>query len=134
MNVLTPLRAHDLEEEKPFIEQGLERVVAQGFSDYSRDEVYSLLQRGMMDAWRLNDTLVLTQVMMVNGKKVCCLGYGAGDLEDIKKMVEQLEAMATRAGCEEIRILGRRGWSRALPGYEESYTVSKKRLSPWAIS
>lgn len=122
----------EIEVQKPFIIQSLERVVGQGFSDYSVDGVMALLSMGALQAWRRDDCLVVTQVLTTQDSRIVCLAYGSGDLSTIKEMVKDIEDRANMARMHEIRILGRRGWLKELDGYEESYTVLKKRL--WAMS
>lgn len=41
---------------------------------------------------------------------------------------EHIEPFFTEQGCEYIKIVGRRGWKKVLPDYEERQVIFTKRL------
>lgn len=110
----------------------LSRVIEEGLNDYSEDQIYNLLTAQRVEAWRDGDNLVVTQLVELSGGRICCLAYGSGDIETIRKMVANIEKLACERGVHRIRIIGRRGWLKALNGFREVHTVMEKDL--WAIS
>lgn len=42
--------------------------------------------------------------------------------------IEAIEAWARSIACSEVRVYGREGWQRALPGYEKKFVALAKRL------
>ena len=56
------------------------------------------------------------------------MAFAGGDMQSIKGLVEMGEEYARSEGCQGIRCYGRRGWSKALPGYKEISTISRKEL------
>lgn len=51
-----------------------------------------------------------------------------GDLKEIVSWIPMLEAWAKANGATKTRVIGRRGWVRAAPGYKEFRTVVMKDL------
>lgn len=131
-DALTAITPHDLPLERDFLHHSLERAVAEGYSDLSVDEIMSRIEAGRLTAWRRGGSLVVTQVVPKEGGYLCVLAYGTGDMDEIVSMTHDIEAKANEAGIQELLIIGRRGWLKALDGYEECYTAMRKRL--WAVS
>lgn len=110
----------------------LSKVIEEGLNDYSEDQIYNLLTAQRVEAWREGDNLLVTQLVEFSGGRICCLAYGSGELETICKMVKNIEKLACERGVHRLRIIGRRGWLKALDGFREVQTVMEKDL--WAIS
>lgn len=110
----------------------LSKVIEEGLNDYSEDQIYNLLTAQKVEAWREGDNLVVTQLGELSGGRVCCLAYASGDIETVRKMVANIEKLACEKGIHRLRIIGRRGWLKALYGFREVHTVMEKDL--WAIS
>ena len=51
-----------------------------------------------------------------------------GDLDELQEMEKMLTEQAKALGCDHAEIMGRRGWARALNGYEEAATVLRRKL------
>src|SRR5262252_1678664 len=61
--------------------------------------------------------------------KVCTIVACAGeDFARFGHLIAGLEAHARAEGCARMRICGRRGWQRRLPGYALARVVIEKRL------
>jgi hypothetical protein len=43
-------------------------------------------------------------------------------------LIAGIEDYAKAEGCRCVRIIGRRGWARVLPGYEQTFAIIDKRL------
>lgn len=59
--------------------------------------------------------------------QVMDLTLAAGDMRELLEMLGQAEEQAMRDGIDRIVCTGRKGWSRALPGYT-AMTVYVKEL------
>jgi hypothetical protein len=56
------------------------------------------------------------------------MAFAGGDMKSIQGLVKMGEDYAKSEGCQGIRCYGRRGWAKALPGYKEISTISRKEL------
>ncbi|MHB8406309.1 MAG: hypothetical protein ACYDCJ_12895 [Gammaproteobacteria bacterium] len=56
------------------------------------------------------------------------LVHGAGELSSVQATVASIETEAKAAGAQKIRLFGRPGWPRHLPGYQVLGTLLEKSL------
>lgn len=72
---------------------------------------------------------VTTSLIMTPRHKVCVLTAGGGnDLGRWLRFLTKIEAYARDEGCDRVRVVGRKGWSKMLPGYHEPWVTLDKRL------
>lgn len=92
------------------------------------------LHNGMALLWLAWDgdavqAAAVTQLDAANGRKFCtivaCGGHG---LKRWRSLIGALERFAVEEGCAGVRIYGRRGWARVLPGYRLHSIVLEKEL------
>lgn len=57
---------------------------------------------------------------------VLCGGEGLGEWRDAAQA--QFEKFAKANGCRQLDIIGRRGWGRALEGWQEAYVVFRRDI------
>ena len=105
--------------------KALERQREWGLADI-REQL--LAQR--MQLWVVPWTLaVVTQIQTYPGTRLCMLVLcGGEELARHKGDLGEIERWAKALGCEEMRLMGRRGWGRIYPDYEEIATVMRRRL------
>ena len=86
--------------------------------------------------WLAADTRTIyaaavTSLDVVNGEKLCTIVACGGRARALwLPLIAVLEDFARAEGCRAIRILGRRGWARALPDYRITRIVLEKQLKP----
>lgn len=72
---------------------------------------------------------VVTQVSEVESGKVCTIVAAGGEgLLRSLPLLSQIEDYAKKEGCRSMRVMGRRGWVRALRGYRTARVVLEKEL------
>lgn len=72
---------------------------------------------------------VVTQVSEVESGKVCTLVACGGDgVLNALPLLSTIEHYAKKEGCRSMRVMGRRGWVRALRGYRTARVVLEKEL------
>jgi len=72
----------------------------------------------------------VTQLSVANDEKTCTIvACGGVGLKRIAPLISTLEQFARTEGCIRTRICGRRGWSRALPGYAVKRVIIEKELA-----
>lgn len=76
---------------------------------------------------------VVTRIIDFDAMRACVIEYCAGPanaVQDYFNHIEEIETWARYNGCQETRIVGRKGWRRVLRdyGYEHQYEVLGKKL------
>lgn len=70
-----------------------------------------------------------TSLQQTEAGKVCVITACAGaGMMRWRRLVREIEAYAQAEGCHCVRIFGRKGWTRVLEGYEQTYAIVDKRL------
>jgi hypothetical protein len=91
---------------------------------------------GIQLLWVATDTRAIyaaavTSLDRINGETLCTIvACGGRDRARWLPLIAVLEDFARAEGCRAIRILGRRGWARALPDYRITRIVLEKPLEP----
>lgn len=93
------------------------------------DDVKQLCMNQSLQLWYVPDSHALaTQIQNHPRLRICMIVLcGGTGLWQRKPVMEALEGYARAMQCQEIRIQGRRGWSRVL-GFEPVATVMRKKL------
>lgn len=61
-------------------------------------------------------------------KNTLRIALGGGEMEDMKKISEDIEVFARKNYFNAIDILGREGWQRALPGFKKQAVLMRKEI------
>ncbi len=117
----------------PFVDEQLAIAVRRGGVGTTIEEVRRDLEAGLAHLWLalIGGYIVgsaVTMLVAARGRKRCELVAFAGQLDRCRDMLPRLEAYARDEGCEAMRVMGRPGWRRALPGYMEPFVTMEKRL------
>lgn len=70
---------------------------------------------------------LLAHVLVAEAKSTSIVAM-AGELDDCALLVALIEEMAMHAGSAYVVFIGRRGWVRAFPEYEEKAVIGVKEL------
>jgi hypothetical protein len=114
----------------PLLKQAIVKTGLSAFAAIERDilDGNSLL----WIAWNgsVVEAAASTSLQQTDAGKVCIITACAGTgMARWLPLIRGVEAYAQAEGCRCVRIFGRRGWARALDGYEEAYSIIDKRLS-----
>jgi hypothetical protein len=74
------------------------------------------------------DGVIVTRLVQEPGRLVCLVWLASGDLEPLLERYVDIERWARAEGAEAMRIQGRAGWLRVLPGFEKVAVVMEKGL------
>ena len=109
---------------KPLIQRALDEG-----SDYTIHEIYDGLRSKEMQLWMWgHEAALVTSIKSSKGKCYCLmLALGGEALSEWSQHFPIVENWARGAGAKEMRIYGRRGWSKAA-GYDIDYTAMSKKL------
>lgn len=95
---------------------------------YDITHVREWVLAGQMMLWPGKRSAIVTELNQYPLKRVCNVAYGGGDIDELRAMQADIEAYASKQGCDLITINGRPGWARALGTGRISHTVSVKDL------
>ncbi len=96
---------------------------------YTLEDVLEEVKKGGLQFWPGENSAVITQVIHHPRHKQIEFWLAGGDLKELKQMAAFIEGWARQEGITHAKIIGRRGWAKALGGdWVESHTVSVKRL------
>ena len=112
----------------PKLVKALQRI-----ETHTPDDVLDALNRGAMQLWHKNDSIVVTEVAVYPRLKACRVFLAAGDFDDVWDLMDnQVEPWARNHGCKRIEGHGRLGWKKSAEqrGYVTLNLVMKKELKP----
>lgn len=115
---------------KPLVKRAYDKT---GMGLFTRTEVEVLTGKQLL--WCIRDgdeTLAAAVSLLVNtdAGKVCEIVAGGRDhVRWAQWAMHQLEAFAKAEGCSKMRIVGRRGWSKALPEFQTKFVIHEKGLA-----
>jgi hypothetical protein len=70
-----------------------------------------------------------TRLQQTDAGKVCVITACGGErMPRWLNLIDRIEEFARNEGCTCVRIYGRKGWLRALDGYEQTHIILKKEL------
>lgn len=114
----------------PLVERALDvsrTPIAEVAADVLRGD--ALIWLAWSDA-RGIEAVAVTQVVEIAGERVCMIVSATAVAPRTRwlGLLARLEHYAAAEGCAAIRLRGRKGWQRLLPGYAAPYIVLEKRL------
>jgi hypothetical protein len=114
---------------RDLIRKAIERTNLSDFEAVERDVLQgrSLLWLAL-DGERIH-AAATTELTIAQGRKACvvvaCSGKGRGNW---LHLLDRIEDYARAEGCSCMRIIGRKGWQRALNGYGVRWAILEKGL------
>lgn len=91
-------------------------------------DVLSKLNDGKAQWHWHNECALVTKVIESPKGDICTIWLSAGNMEAVKEAEKYVAAWARDIGCIEMRYMGRRGWTRVNPEYEEVGIVARRKL------
>lgn len=107
----------------------LERVLARTGGGVTARHVRLMCQQGKAQRWVTDDgSVVVTQLLSEPDGDVCSVWLAEGSLSPLLELHEKIVAWARAEGCVRMRITGRDGWLRVVPGYAKTATVMERAI------
>lgn len=119
----------------PYIEPHLKRFEKQG--EASAERIRYLAEQREAQVWTFDDGgkvhgVLVTQVQdTTNGRRLLiwvAVGSSPDLRDEISEALSVLEPWGREIGCNRVRIVGRKGWSKVMPDFREVGRVLEKRL------
>ena len=109
----------------PYIQAALEH--ANG--THSLADVLRLVAQGEAQFWALPDAAIVTEIVKYPQKTTLRFWLAGGNLETLSDAEPKVIEWSKKWGCEAVEIIGRRGWHRALDGYQAKSTIMVKDIT-----
>lgn len=104
------------------------KPAAEHWGEHTRGTVFNAIQRGAR-IWAGDRCAYVASIRMCpSGLRVSDAWLAGGDLDELVTFEPSMVEWAKANGCDEIRLYGRRGFLRALPGFSEIGTVLRRKL------
>lgn len=117
--------SHSFNKARPHIEAALNHCG----NTHSPEHVFSMLQAGVAKLYVGESAAVVTQdLTMPNGVQLH-FWLAAGDLEELRRMETKITDAARKRGIKRVSLIGRSGWLKALPGYQDAGRILVKEIS-----
>ena len=116
----------------PLVRSLLSEAARHGFSNFGLIEA-DVLSGGSL-LWLVWNgesiqAAAVTELIERDGAKECCIALCAGSkMSEWIDAYADIERFARDEECRTIRIIGRKGWERALSGYRQACVVLEKEL------
>lgn len=112
------------EKQKKFLSDALEY----NGGTQTLDQVLEGLQSGQFQFWGSDVAAVVTEINRLPNKTFINIVLGGGDLTELKVIENAIAEYARSMRFDGVMLVGRRGWGRVLPGYEEQATIYLKEF------
>lgn len=111
---------------KPMLQAALD----QGHGEYDLEDIWAGLRDNLYQLWLGPGFAAITEVINYPNTRMVLVHLAGGDLDALKAADEQLVQFAKIVDAKFIKIVGRRGWVRALKdkGYSEAFTQVIKEV------
>ena len=121
-----------IEDFLPHVAEQIARACRRGLHDYEGS--LRALRGGQALLWLVWDgeqvlASLTTELHRINGRKLCFIAtLGGQNREQWIGLISEIEKFARAEGCQSVIIMGRKGWSRALPEYHTRGLILERAL------
>ena len=105
-----------------YIEDALEHA----HGSHKIGDVFGTVLKGDAQFWHSEDAGLVTEIIDYPQRRTLRFWLAGGNLETLKEMEADAIAWSKTWDCTACEIIGRRGWVRALEGFDEAATVGVK--------
>jgi hypothetical protein len=113
----------------PLLKPAMRRGGLGRFADLERGVLFgnSLLWLALEDGTAI--AAAVTDLVCTDVDKVCLIAAAGGvRMRGWLHLLERVEAFARDEHCTVVRLMGRKGWARMLPHYQQDHIILDRRL------
>ena len=92
--------------------------------EVTREQLEKLIKSGEYQLFAKDNSAIITG----HHGQILRIGIGGGNLVTIKEITKRIEKYAKKRKYKYIDILGRKGWERALDGYNKKAVLLRKEI------
>jgi len=104
----------------------IEDALEYAHGSHTLNDVWDAVERGHAQFWPAKDAGLVTEIIDYPQRRTLRFWLAGGDLETLRVLEDEAIEWSKQWGCTACEIIGRRGWVRALDGYEEAGTIGVK--------
>ena len=104
----------------------IEDALEYAHGSHTLDDVWDAVERGDAQFWPAEYAGLVTEMIDYPQRRTLRFWLAGGDLETLRALEDKAIEWSKQWGCTACEIIGRRGWVRALDGYEEAGTIGVK--------
>lgn len=97
-------------------------------ANYTLADVWEEISNDRAQFWPLTRSAVVTQILTFPRRRVLRVWLAGGDLDELRWALGHADDIARSRGCSAIEIDGRKGWARALTGFEPTRIVLTREI------
>lgn len=129
---LSTLQSDKIEGKWNEIEPFIKRVLSKVDLYYTIEYIKESLLSAEMQLWTSLEgtqikSICITQIQIHPKYKFLEIVMQAGQLTSVEHL-DKIEQWGKSQGCTKVKLIGRRGWKKALPGYKETLVKLEKEL------
>lgn len=110
------------------VKERIADALVYGNGEYELTDILKALLDRDMQLWIDESTAAVTTIIRYPRKTTCLILAAGGDLDVLRRDLPLVEAWAKENGCDAMEVMGRKGWLRALPDYEQAQVHVRKDL------
>lgn len=107
----------------------IEASLACADGTHTFDDVAAGVLSGRFMLWPRERCCAVLEVLEYPRSRELNVFLAGGELEQIQASQEELFEIARNCGAQAVTMTGRRGWVRALPGWQEQHVVLRKEVA-----
>jgi hypothetical protein len=100
----------------------LERALAFTGGTHTVDDVLDMVERGELQLWQGEKSVVVTQVLTYPRMKELCYFLAAGNMAEMKCLAPIIESWGREQGCRKAVFSGRPGWAKTFLTRDEGWS------------
>lgn len=104
----------------------IEDALQYAHGSHTLDDVYQTVVKGDAQFWPAEDAGLVTEIVDYPQRRTLRFWLAGGNLKTLERLEKKVIDWSKQWGCEACEIVGRRGWVKALEGYEDVATVGVK--------
>lgn len=112
----------------PDVREHLNSALEEAQGTHTEEDILRGVLSGSLQLWVGSKSAGVTEIVIYPRFRAVRVFLAGGDMEELRYMETVIIREAKKAGLARIEIGGRRGFLRALPGYEELCTTIVKTL------
>lgn len=103
-------------------------ALSYGNGEYWAEDILAACSSGDMQLWATDKSFAVTTLIVYPRRVTCLIALAGGDLDDLRQSLPLVEEWARHQGCDGIEVMGRKGWLKALPDYQQAQVHLRKDL------
>jgi len=120
------LSAMSLLDEWSRCSEWIDAALLHAHGSHTLQDVLDIVVKGDAQFWPFDDAAIVTEIIRYPQRTTLRFWLAGGNFETLAEAEPKLINWSKQFDCTSVEIVGRRGWVRALDGYEATATIMAK--------